>query len=148
MWKYCCLAALAGACALAADRPDLTGTWHLDTEHSQVAESHKAETWSITQKPESIEIVQAFTDSGGKERKIQIHCSTMGQECKVDEAGQPTQVTMYYNGPVLVMLEQWHGTNFVTKKRLKTSDDGKTLVVEVNHIAPPRKDENWTFLKQ
>ena len=55
---------------------------------------------------------------------------------------------MYYNGPVLVILEQWHGNDYVDKTRIKTSDDGKTMTMEVSHIAPPRKTENLTFVKQ
>jgi hypothetical protein len=78
-----------------------------------------------------------------------IHCGTEGQSCKVNENGQSTQVSMYYNEDRLVMLEQWHGTDYVTKKRITTSPDGKTLTVEVMHVAPPgHKDEVWKFVKQ
>jgi hypothetical protein len=141
MLRYCCLAGLAALCAFAADRPDLNGKWRLDSKE-------KDQVLSIVQKPDAIEIDEAVSDSGGKPKKIQIHCGTMGQECKVNEDGQPKQVTMYYNGPVLVMLEQWHGTDYVDKTRIKASDDGKTKTMEVAHIAPARKTENFTFVKQ
>ncbi len=155
MWKILCLSAAALSCVVlpsgvaAADRPELAGTWQLDATHSQIGDPKlKDMTWSITQKDDSIVIAQAVTDTGGKEKKCDIQCGTEGAECKIKEWGQPTQVTLYYNGPALVMLEQSHGTDFVTKKRLLTSADGKTLTVEVQHIAPPgHKDEVWKFVE-
>lgn len=141
MLRYCCLAGLAAISAFAADRPDLNGTWRLDSKARE-------EVLSIVQKPDAIDIDQAVTDPGGKPKKVQIHCGTMGQECKVNDDGQAKQVTMYYNGPVLVMLQQWHGNDYVDKTRIKTSDDGKTMTMEVAHIAPARKTENFTFVKQ
>ena len=148
MWRFLLLAAAAGTCAFAADRPVLNGTWQLDPGQSQVADAKvKGETWAITQKDGTVGIVETVTDTGGKEKKVNIECGTEGQNCQVKENGQPTQVSMYYNGDALVLLEQWHGTDYVTKKRIRT--DGKTLTVEVMHIAPPgHKDEVLKFVKQ
>jgi hypothetical protein len=150
MRKSWCLVVVVWGCALAADRPSLNGTWEMDASHSQVADAKlKGQSWLITQNDDSVEISEILTDTAGKQRKIVIQCNTDGKDCKIKENGQPTQVSMYYNDDRLVMLEQWHGTDFVTKKRMKISDDGKTLTVEVMHIAPPgHKDEVWTFVKQ
>lgn len=149
MWKILCLSAAILSATAAADRPELSGTWQLDAAKSQFADvKMKAATWSIAQKDASINIAQAITESNGKQVKIDVDCSTEGQPCTIKEAGQPTQVTMYYNGPALVMLEQLHGTEMVTKKRILLSADGKTLTVDVQHLAPPgRKNETWTFVK-
>jgi hypothetical protein len=90
-----------------------------------------------------------MTENSGKAVKVDISCNTEGQECKVKESGEPAKVSFWYNGPMLVMMEQRHGNDFVTKKRFKTSDDGKTLSMEVVYIAPPgHKAENYTFTKQ
>jgi hypothetical protein len=150
MGKGFWVAAIVCSCAFAADRPVLNGTWQLDLSKSRIADVKcKAETWAITQGDDSIEIAETITDTGGKQRKIDIQCGTEGKECKIKENGQATQVSLYYNESHLVMLEQSHGTDFVTKKRFTTSDDGKTLTVEVTHLAPPgHKDENLTFVKQ
>ena len=150
MWKCLCLAVGVWSYALAADRPALSGTWEMDAAHSQMADAKmKGQSWLITQNDDSLEISQILTDSGGKQKKVVIQCNTDGKNCNVKENGQTTQVSMYYNGDRLVLLEQWHGTDFVTKKRFSTSEDGKTLTVEVTHVAPPgRKDEVWTFVKQ
>lgn len=150
MWKCFCLAAAVCSCAIASDRPALSGNWEMDAAHSQVADAKlKGQTWAITQHDDSMEISETLTDTGGKQHTVVIQCGTEGQDCKVKENGQATSVSMYYNGDALVMLEQWHGTDYVTKKRFKTSDDGKTLTVEVMHVAPPgHKDEVWKFVKQ
>ena len=148
MWKCLMVAAAALTCA-AADRPSLSGAWQLDSAHSQLADAKlKDQKWLIKQDDDTVGISETLVENG-KEKKFDIQCGTEGQNCQIKEAGQATKVSMYYNGDALVLLEQWHGTDYVTKKRIKASDDGKTLTVEVMHIAPPgRKDEVWKFVKQ
>ena len=54
---------------------------------------------------------------------------------------------MWHNGPMLVLMET--RGNAVIKKRLKLSDDGQTLSLEVIHIAPKEdKGESFTFVIQ
>ncbi len=146
MHKWICISALALGMAAAADRPDLTGKWLLDTARSQLGqEPPKAETLSIVQKEDSIQISDDVTEADGKEKKLDLSCNTIGKECKTKEA----QVSFYFNGPRLIMIEMRHGNDVVIKKRLQPSDDGKTLNVEVMHIAPPgEKNETYTFTRQ
>ena len=150
MWKFVFLAVGVWGYAVAADRPELNGTWQMDAARSQMSDAKlKGQSWLIDQKDDTIEISEILTDTGGKQRKVVIQCNTDGKNCQVKENGQATQVSLYYNNEFLVMLEQWHGTDYVTKKRVKLSNDGKTMTVEVSHIAPPgHKDEVWTFVKQ
>lgn len=147
MRTFLCLAAIAAATlsvSLAQDRPDLNGTWQLQSTDPRV----KSETLAITQKPDSIDIVRT-TDTGSRQIKDDITCNTDGQECKVKENGQATQISMYYNGAMLVMIEQRHGNDFVTKRRLKLSPDGKSLQMEVMTINPPGKPtENLVYTRQ
>jgi len=141
-----CLAALLAAATVwaADDRPDLNGVWLLQATDSK----GRAETMSIDQKPDSIDIARSITN-GAKQLKVDVSCSTNGEECKVKENGQLTQVSLYYNGPMLVMIEQRHGNDFVTKKRLKVSPDGKTLEIELVTISPPgRATENLVYTRQ
>jgi len=146
MLKFACLAmVVVVAPVLAADHPDLTGTWLLDLSHSQVTDSKlKSETLQIKQKEDMV----AMTDdanSGGKERKLEFDCLADGSTCKAKDAS----VSVYYNGPILVVLEMRHNNEYVIKKRLKLSEDGKTLTIEVAHVSPPgNKDDNLTFVKQ
>lgn len=135
--------------AWAADRPDLNGSWALDLAHSPNAAKLKSTILSITQKQDEVQISEATTESNGKETKVDVACNTDGQECKVKKNGQATQVSFWYNGPLLIMMEQRHGNDFVTQKKLKPSEDGKTLSMEVVYIAPPgHKSETYTFNKQ
>jgi len=150
MRKFVCLGVLLFTAAWAADHPDLSGTWVLDMAHSANAGGKvKAETLSISQKPDGVELSEATTETNGKELKVDVACNIDGQGCKVKENGQATQVSFWYNGPVLVMMEQRHGNDIVTQKKMKPSDDGKTLSMEVVYIAPPgHKPETLTFNKQ
>jgi len=136
--------------ASAADRADLNGTWVLDLSHSSGPGSKvKAETLFISQKTDAVQLSEATTETNGKELKVDIACNTDAQGCKVKENGQATEVSFWYNGPTLVMMEQRHGNDFVTQTKLKPSEDGKTLSMEVVYLAPVgHKPENYTFTKQ
>lgn len=135
---------------MAAERPDLNGNWQLDAAHSQTDEALKSATLTIDQKDDSIQISRALMDNSNQEKKFQLQCSTDGKQCKVEDEGHPAQVRMWYNGAMLVMIEtRGHDNDIVTKERIKTSDDGKSLSVEVIHISPPgSKNETFTYTKQ
>ncbi len=131
--------------AAAADRAALQGTWRLDPRHGQEADKLKAETLSIAQKgDEDLQITDAITDTDGKLKKTEFGCNTKGRECKVQDG----QVTLYYNGPMLVMIETRRGGDVVIKKLLKPSDDGSTLNMEIMRLVPPGAAENFTFSRQ
>jgi hypothetical protein len=147
--RKCAFFAMLLTAAWAADRPDLSGKWVLDITQSPGAARLKSETLSIDQKPDSVQISQDATETNGKVMKVDFSCNTEGQQCKIKENGQPAQLSMWYNGPVLVMMEQRHNNDYVTKTRLKPSDDGKTLTMQVEYIAPMgRKPENFVFTRQ
>ena len=130
---------------LAATHPDLSGTWALDPAHSQIHESKlKSETLAIRQDEDSVQMAED-TNEGGKDRTLKFQCLADGAMCKANDA----QVMVYYNGPELIVVEMRHNNANVTKKRLKPSDDGKTLSMDVIHIAPEgQKNETLTFVKQ
>jgi hypothetical protein len=142
MYKWIGLFGIGLWAALAADRPDLNGVWQL--ENAPGAEGKfKSETLVIHQKEDSVEISEDWTAKNGKETKDEIDCNTMGQECKL----KSENVQLWYNGAMLVLMETHN--NVVTKTRFSSSEDGKTLHMEVTHMAPgaPRT-ENLTFTKQ
>jgi hypothetical protein len=146
MRKWPCLSALALGAAVAAGRPDLNGTWQLDRSHSETGDDKlKSETLDIQQTEDSIQIADAVIDTDGRERKSAIQCNTMGKECKV----KGELVSSWYNGPTLVIMETWRANEVVVKKSLKQSADGRTLNIEVIHIAPPgEKNEILAFTRQ
>ena len=63
------------------------------------------------------------------EKKIAEYACNLGKECEVKDAGRKVKVTLYFNGPNLVMLET-KGEE-VVKKRFGVTEKGDTLELEV-----------------
>jgi hypothetical protein len=110
-----CLAAVS--IAFCADHAELNGVWK--TPDAQ-------ETITIHQKDETVQIAES-----GKEN-AEIQCNTVGQACKIKGG----EVSLWYNGETLVVMESLHGNSKVVKKRLRITEDGKSLEEEIVHIAP------------
>lgn len=133
--------------ALADDHSNIDGSWQLDTTKSQFGRSSvKSETISISEANGSVVFDDAVTGDNGKEEKVTYTCAPNGQACKAKHGG--SEVTFYYNGALLVMIETRHGGDWVVKRRIQPSDDGKTLTVEVQRLAPPnQKNDSLVFLR-
>jgi hypothetical protein len=127
---------LTAAAALCAERPELNGTWQLSSSNEGKL---KFETLLIQQSPDSIKI----TESGGKEKPVDLACGVDGQECKLKEG----DISFWYNGETLVMMETSH-SHVVTKTLMAPAPDGKTLSLEVTRVAPPGPHYTYTFKKQ
>jgi hypothetical protein len=143
MRKIVGLVVFAASVMSAQDRPEMSGTWLIEAGH---AGKSKITTLAIRQSADTIEISEA----GGPEskaKKIDLACSIGGQTCKIKEADE--EVSFWYNGSALVMMETRHGKDVVIKTRLEPSEDGKTLRMQVVHIAPAGlKDESYTLTRQ
>lgn len=99
-------------------------------------------TWVIDEGDNSIHITET---EGAKSKKIDMQCTTDGKECQV--TGDKSKASFWYNGPILVQM-QTKGDQ-VTRFRLKASEDGKTLTVELTHIVPQTdKSDLLVFQKQ
>jgi hypothetical protein len=147
MRKFLFLTVCALTAGMASDHPVLDGTWVLDASHSDTAGSRiKSETLSISQQPETVQLAATITADNGKETKSQISCNTGGETCKVKDHGA-AEVSFWYNGGMLVMSEMRHDNDWVVKRRLKPSDDGHTLTMEVIHLVPEQKTETLTFTR-
>jgi hypothetical protein len=149
MRKLLLLCTLAIGAVWAQDRPELNGVWSLDPARSAFSEVKlKTQTLSIHQEEESIKIAEAATEENGKERKLEYECNTNGKECALKLNGQPFKVSAYYNGAVLVLIEQRKGNDSAMRKRLKTSEDGKTLTIEIANLARPgQKPDSLVYAK-
>ena len=79
----------------------------------------------------------------GKET-TEIRCNTLGQPCKIKDG----EASLWYNGDTLVVMVSLHGNSRVTKKRLKLSDDGRNLEVEIVRIAPAGATEKVKLSRQ
>jgi hypothetical protein len=136
--------------AWAQDRPELNGVWQLDPAHCAFSEIRlKSQTLSFKQEDESIKVEDTATEESGKERKAEFECNTNGRECNVKLNGQAAKLSAYYNGAVLVVIEQRRGNDTTIRKRLKTSEDGKTLTIEVANLGRPGlKPDSLVYTKQ
>jgi hypothetical protein len=124
MQKFLVFSVFALAAAVAADHPALGGTLVLDPAHSLTGGSKiESETLAIDQQPESVKISATVTRTNGKTTLSEISCNTAGESCKVKDHG-------------------------VVKRRMKPSGDGRTLVIEVIHLAPTQTTETLTFTRQ
>jgi hypothetical protein len=147
MRKYISLSILALTASVAADHPALGGNWVLDPSHSDTGVSKiKGETLLINQQPEAVQLSETITAANGKETTSEISCSTTGETCKIKDHGQ-AEISFWYNGGMLVMSETRHGNDWAVRRRLKASDDGRTLTIEVIYLAPTQKTETLTFTR-
>lgn len=146
--RQCLLLFMAAlTAAVAADHPAISGMWVLDPSHSDIGASKiKSETLSISQQPEAVRISETVAVVNGKETTSEISCNTAGETCKIKYHGQ-AEVSFWYNGGMLVMSEMRHGSDWIVKRRLKPSDDGHTLTIEVIHLAPVEKTETLMFTR-
>ena len=125
------------------ERPSLNGTWQFDSSKSELkAIKISAATWVIQEADNSIHITES---EGAKSKKVELQCTTDGKECQV--TGDKAKASFWFNGPMLVEMET-KGER-VTRYRIKISEDGKTLTVEVNHLVPQSdKNDVLVFSKQ
>jgi hypothetical protein len=140
MSKILCLFLLSGGVLLAQDHPNFSGDWKLDTAKSQ-SSGAKATELAIKQDGDTISVT---TEEDGK--PFEFKCATNGQNCK--RKGEPGEVSMYYNGPVLVELDmEGHNNDRVVKKRLRLGADGKSMEMELIPVNPPGPSEKLVFAK-
>src|SRR5579871_774197 len=137
---------LLSACFLSAQetsKPNLSGTWRLNAQRSELHSTHVsgAASWVIEEKDDSIHITES---EGGK--KIELQCPTNGKECEVT-GGEKAKASFWYNGPILVEMET-KGQN-ATRYRMNLSPEGKALTVEITYIVPQEdKPDKLFFEKQ
>lgn len=139
MNKILCLFLLSGAVSLAQDHPNFTGDWQLDTAKSQGVEAKAME---IAIKQDGDAIAVTLEEDG---RSVEFKCSTDGRNCK--RKGGPGEVSLYYNGAMLIELDM-EGNDHVIKKRLHLADDGKAMEMEVMRISPPGPEAKLVFAKK
>jgi hypothetical protein len=142
MRKLVYLVTIAAGLIWAADPPQVSGTWAVDSAH---AGKSKISTLEIRQSADTVEIAE--TGPEAKVKPVHLSCTVDAQQCKIKENGE--DVSFWYNGSALVMMEMRHNRDVIIKTRIEPSEDGKSLRVEVTHIAPAgQKDEAYIFTRQ
>jgi hypothetical protein len=117
-----------------AERAKLIGTW--ETRQPQTLRA----TWILAAKGSALQVTHIESD-----RKSEVKCNTVGRECAVQDSGKPVKVSMWFNGPKLVVMET-RGSE-ILKRRFQTVGDGNELDLEVVPIVPQRKRERFRLLR-
>lgn len=128
--------------------PNFSGKWQIDPSQSQAA--HGA-VISLVIKDDGgkIDYQRTMKEGAGKEVVFHFSCSTGGKECPFDENGHKAKVSLWYDGPALMILKTEGSKQAVTTERkLELSPDGKSLLVEFSNIAANDKPEKLVFKKQ
>jgi hypothetical protein len=127
---------------------DFAGSWQMDAQKSQV-EDGRVVTLTIENVSNKIKLVRVIRDKEGKEARSQFVCAAGGAECDFDEAGNKAKVSVWYNGPALVMLKTAGPKEDASDEwTMKLSPDKRTLTVALEHIDPAAKDETLVFSKK
>jgi hypothetical protein len=126
---------LTGAVCLAddaADRAKLGGTWNVDGGTAKTA-------WTLQGTDTGVHVIY----TRGAEKLADFECTTSGKECATKIDGRATKVSIYFNGPKLVLLET-RGDN-VVKLRFSLASEPSEMEVETMPISPAGKAETQRF---
>jgi hypothetical protein len=126
-----------GSLALADDsteREKLTGSWQSQDGSGAAAKA----VWILESQGDVVHI----TNSQG-DKKIAEYACNLGKECEVKDGGRKVKVTLYFNGPKLVVIET--KGDEVVKRRFGAADQGDILELEVIPVAPAGKTETLHF---
>ena len=119
----------AGIAAGDADRDKLNGAW--ESRGDAAART----SWTLWSNGDALQITQVENDR----TLVDFECNTVGRECDVKESGKPMKVSMWFNGPRLVVMET-RGKD-VVKRRFHTTGDANEIEMEVIRIVPQGKPE-------
>jgi hypothetical protein len=141
------LVALATAASLFAAGTDFTGHWQIDEAKSKPG-PERTMTVDVEQHGDTITFVRQYQDHDGKTATARFTCAVGSNSCDFDENGHKAKVSLWYNGPELVILKtdgekqdntvEWH---------MKLGDDGKTLNINREIIVPSEEKEVLVFNK-
>ncbi len=123
------------------------GTWELNASKSQLSDV-RSTTLVIQPAGDKIKIA-ATTKKGDSVVTAEFTCPTSGKECEFDEGGHKSKISLYFNGPVLVVFKSdGPDTDSASQWNMQVAPDGKVLTMAVSHILPAGKDETLVFDKK
>ncbi|HZQ52218.1 MAG TPA: hypothetical protein VFB14_08480 [Bryobacteraceae bacterium] len=128
--------------------PNFSGSWQLDAAKSPQAGGRNI-TLNIQDNSGKIDFTRVVRDRDGKEVKSTFTCDTVGTQCVFDEGSHKAKVSLWYDGPALVILKtDGPKEDAVTQWRLEMAPDGNSLKVQFDHIDPTDKSETFVFDKK
>jgi len=136
------------AIVYAADTtPGIAGNWKLDAAKSDLDSTNKDFSLLIEKNDQTVHIKET-RGPNAPEDVSEFTCDTMGRECAMRDGKEKATVSVYYNGPMLVVLKT-HGRkgSVVEKQRFSLPDAANTLLLELMPIEPEGKTQKLVFTK-
>ena len=115
------------------DREKLMGSW-------EAGQSDTHSVWTLETQGASLHLTNSLAD-----KKLTEFTCELGKECEVKDAGRKVKVTMYFNGPKIVVMET-RGEE-VFKRRFGVAETGNVLEVEIIPVVPDGKAETTKFTR-
>lgn len=132
----------------AAGTPDFTGTWHLDAARSQETNGTVVQL-SIQNEGGKMKYERVVREPNGRQLVARFACPVDGTQCDFDENGEKAKVSVWYDGPALVILKtNGPKQDATTERRLDLSPDGQTLTVDFTNLAGNDKPIKLVFTKE
>jgi hypothetical protein len=128
--------------------PDFSGVWELNAEKSQLPDGRLV-TIKIEKVGNKIKWTRSDRAKDGKENVSEFICEAGASECELTEEGHKAKVSIWFNGPELVVLK----TDGIKEENsiewtLKMSDDKKSITAGLERIDPPGTSEKLVFNKK
>jgi hypothetical protein len=148
-WALAAFAAPLLACtAFAGSTPNFSGTWQLDAAKSPDAQGRTI-TYTIQEAAGKVTFTRVVHEADGKDITSKFTCDTAGTQCDFDDGGQKAHVSLWYNGPALIILKSdGPKEDAATQYKLELAPGGNSLKVSLEHIDPVGKDETLVFNKK
>jgi hypothetical protein len=134
----------------ASNPPDFSGTWKLDAARSP-GTNGAAITLIIKNEAGKISYERSMKQTDGKQTVIRFTCAPDGSNCDLDENGHKAKVSLWYDGPALMILKtNGRKQDATTERKLELLPDGNTLKVEFTNLDLDNssKPETFVFTKQ
>jgi hypothetical protein len=117
-----------------ADRAKLNGAWQ-----PQVAGAAQG-VWIIEETAAGMRV----TNSLGEKKVAEFVCD-FAKECEAKDAGKKVKVTLYFNGPKLVLMET--KGDQVLKRRFGFGETADVMELELIPVSPAGKTETTHFTR-
>lgn len=147
MQRRILLALCATTFLVAADKPDLSGTWNIQLDKSDfgmMPPPSKMER-KVSHKDPQLAVTTLQASQRG-ERTTEVKYTTDGKESEVQLMGRPAKVSAKWEGSSLVVTTklEFQGNEMTQVEKWSVSSDGKTLTSEGTMNSP--MGENKTKL--
>jgi hypothetical protein len=134
---------------LSADttKADLSGTWQMDAAQSHVDDG-RVVSLTIQDIGDKMKVVRVVHLRDGKEVTSQFTCPADGSSCEFDEGGHKAKVTMWYDGPALMILKSdGPKEDAVVQWKVQLAPNNSTLTLGLTYLDPVSKTETLVFSK-